>query len=69
MSGHRKEPKKILTAATEQNGTQVKFCYAMPNPNAEPMVPSHHSTCAHYYVDEGGWEMPKVCTESYMKSN
>ena len=24
---------------------------------------------AHYYDDEGGWEIPKVYTETYMKSN
>jgi hypothetical protein len=26
----------------------------------------HHSHC---YNDEGGWEMPKVYTETYMESN
>jgi hypothetical protein len=60
----RKEPKKILRAATEQKGSQVKFFYAMPTPYAQSIAPSHHSTCAHYYNDEGGWEMPKVCTET-----
>jgi hypothetical protein len=64
MSGHRKKPKKILTAATEPNGSQVKFCQAMPNPNAESMVPCHHSTCAHYYVVCTHYKiiMSTVCT-------
>ena len=30
---------------------------------------SLHPPCAHYYDDEGWREMPKVCTETYMKSD
>jgi hypothetical protein len=33
------------------------------------MVPSYPATGAHWYNDEGGWEIPKVCTDTYMKSN
>jgi len=60
ISACRKEPKKILTAATEQNGSQVKLYYVMPTPYAESIALSHPSTCAHYYIDEGGWEMHKL---------
>jgi hypothetical protein len=63
-----KEPKKALTAATEQNGSQVKFYYGMPTPYAESIALSLHPPSAHYN-DEGGREMPKVCTETYMKSD
>jgi len=62
----RKEPQKVLTAATEQNKLQVKFYHATPNPYAESIFPS---TCAHCNDDEGGREMPKVCTETYVKSD
>ena len=54
-----KEPKKALTAATEQNGSQVKFYYGMPTAYAESIAPSLHSPCAHYYDDEGGRELLK----------
>ena len=69
MSAHGKEPKNILTTATEQNRTRVKFFYGMPSPSTESISPSLPSTCAHYFVDEGGWDIPKVCTETYMKNN
>ena len=69
-SARRKEPKKILTAATEQNGSQVNFYYGAPTPYAESIAPSHHSTYAHYYDDEeDGWEMPNFYNETYMKGN
>ena len=60
MSACRKEPKKILAAATEQDVSQVKFYYVMPKPYAESIGLYHNSTCAHYYIDKGGWEMPKL---------
>jgi hypothetical protein len=41
----------------------------MPTPYAESIVLSHPSASAHYYADEGGWEMSKVCTETYMKTD
>jgi hypothetical protein len=59
----------ILTRATEQNRSQVKFYYGMSTCYTEVIALSLHSTCAHYFDDEGGWEMPKVCTETYMKNN
>ena len=65
----RMDPQKVLTAATEQNRSQVKFCYAVPTPYAESIALSLHPPCAHYYDDEVGREMPKVCTETYMKSD
>ncbi|XP_069668601.1 uncharacterized protein uif isoform X2 [Periplaneta americana] len=69
-SSRRKEPKKILTAATEQNGSQVNFYYGAPTPYAESIAPSHHSTYAHYYDDEeDGWEMPNFYNETYMKES
>jgi hypothetical protein len=52
-----------------QNVSHLKFSYRVPTPYAEPMVPSYPATCSHYCSDEGGWEMPKVYTDSYMKSN
>jgi len=57
-----------LTAATEQNRSQVKFYYGMSTPYAESISLSLPATCAHYLDEEGGWEMPKVCTETYMKN-
>lgn len=69
-STRRKEPKKILTAATDQNGSQVNFYYGAPTPYAESIAPSHHSTYAHYYDDEeDGWEMPNFYNETYMKGS
>nr|CAD7258137.1 unnamed protein product [Timema shepardi] len=67
-SARKKEPKKILTAATDQNGSQVNFYYGAQTPYAESIAPSHHSTYAHYYDDEeDGWEMPNFYNETYMK--
>ncbi|XP_063243609.1 sushi, von Willebrand factor type A, EGF and pentraxin domain-containing protein 1 isoform X2 [Bacillus rossius redtenbacheri] len=67
-SSRKKEPKKILTAATDQNGSQVNFYYGAQTPYAESIAPSHHSTYAHYYDDEeDGWEMPNFYNETYMK--
>lgn len=64
----KKEPKKMLTPATDQNGSQVNFYYGAPTPYAESIAPSHHSTYAHYYDDEeDGWEMPNFYNETYMK--
>ncbi|XP_052128948.1 sushi, von Willebrand factor type A, EGF and pentraxin domain-containing protein 1 [Frankliniella occidentalis] len=71
-SARRKEPKaaKILTQASEQNGSQVNFYYGAPTPYAESIAPSHHSTYAHYYDDEeDGWEMPNFYNETYMKES
>ncbi|KAK7873875.1 hypothetical protein R5R35_005737 [Gryllus longicercus] len=69
-SARKKEPKKILSAATEQNGSQVNFYYGAPTPYAESIAPSHHSTYAHYYDDEeDGWEMPNFYNETYMKES
>lgn len=66
----RKEPKKMLTPATDQNGSQVNFYYGAPTPYAESIAPSHHSTYAHYYDDEeDGWEMPNFYNETYMKES
>jgi len=42
MSGCRKEPKKILTEATEQNGSQVTFYYGIPTAYLESIAPSLH---------------------------
>merc|ERR1712213_94628 len=64
----RKTPEKILSAAAEQNGSQVNFYYGAPAPYAESIAPSHHSTYAHYYDDEeDGWDMPNFYNEGYMK--
>ena len=61
----RTSPEKILSAATEQNGSQVNFYYGAPAPYAESIAPSHHSTYAHYYDDEeDGWEMPNFYNET-----
>ncbi|XP_071439306.1 uncharacterized protein uif isoform X2 [Hetaerina americana] len=69
-SSRKKEPKKILTQASEQNGSQVNFYYGAPAPYAESIAPSHHSTYAHYYDDEeDGWEMPNFYNETYMKES
>ncbi|XP_046990617.1 sushi, von Willebrand factor type A, EGF and pentraxin domain-containing protein 1 [Schistocerca americana] len=69
-SAHKKEPKKILPAAADQNGSQVNFYYGAPTPYAESIAPSHHSTYAHYYDDEeDGWEMPNFYNETYMKES
>ena len=58
-------PEKILSAAAEQNGSQVNFYYGAPAPYAESIAPSHHSTYAHYYDDEeDGWEMPNFYNET-----
>lgn len=68
-ANRRKEPKKLLTPATDQNGSQVNFYYGAP-PYAESIAPSHHSTYAHYYDDEeDGWEMPNFYNETYMKES
>lgn len=69
-ANRRKEPKKLLTPATDQNGSQVNFYYGAPTPYAESIAPSHHSTYAHYYDDEeDGWEMPNFYNETYMKES
>merc|ERR1719507_2848855 len=39
----RKTPEKILSAAADQNGSQVNFYYGAPAPYAESIAPSHHS--------------------------
>nr|XP_022919679.1 sushi, von Willebrand factor type A, EGF and pentraxin domain-containing protein 1 isoform X1 [Onthophagus taurus] len=68
-ANRRREPKKLLTPATDQNGSQVNFYYGAP-PYAESIAPSHHSTYAHYYDDEeDGWEMPNFYNETYMKES
>lgn len=64
----RKDPKKMLTPAVDQTGSQVNFYYGAQTPYAESIAPSHHSTYAHYYDDEeDGWEMPNFYNETYMK--
>ncbi|XP_012280254.1 sushi, von Willebrand factor type A, EGF and pentraxin domain-containing protein 1 [Orussus abietinus] len=69
-SSRKKEPKKVFTPATDQNGSQVNFYYGAPTPYAESIAPSHHSTYAHYYDDEeDGWEMPNFYNETYMKES
>lgn len=69
-STKRKEPKKTLTPAIDQNGSQVNFYYGAHTPYAESIAPSHHSTYAHYYDDEeDGWEMPNFYNETYMKES
>ncbi|XP_077268738.1 sushi, von Willebrand factor type A, EGF and pentraxin domain-containing protein uif isoform X1 [Temnothorax americanus] len=69
-ASRKKEPKKMLTPATDQNGSQVNFYYGAPTPYAESIAPSHHSTYAHYYDDEeDGWEMPNFYNETYMKES
>ncbi|GBP19642.1 Fibropellin-1 [Eumeta japonica] len=66
----KKEPKKTLTPAIDQNGSQVNFYYGAHTPYAESIAPSHHSTYAHYYDDEeDGWEMPNFYNETYMKES
>jgi hypothetical protein len=53
-----------------QNGeghglTAILECHQpMQIPLLHPIIPR-----AHYYDDEGGWEMPKIYTELCMKSN
>jgi hypothetical protein len=48
----------------------VNICFlGVPPPYADSIALSHHSPFTHYCNDEGGWEMPKVYTETYMKSN
>lgn len=67
-SNKRKDPKKMLTPAIDQTGSQVNFYYGAQTPYAESIAPSHHSTYAHYYDDEeDGWEMPNFYNETYMK--
>lgn len=67
-STRKREPKKMLSPAADQNGSQVNFYYGAPTPYAESIAPSHHSTYAHYYDDEeDGWEMPNFYNETYMK--
>lgn len=67
-STKRKDPKKMLTPAIDQTGSQVNFYYGAHAPYAESIAPSHHSTYAHYYDDEeDGWEMPNFYNETYMK--
>ncbi|KAF7987305.1 hypothetical protein HCN44_003067 [Aphidius gifuensis] len=69
-STRKREPKKMITPATDQNGSQVNFYYGAPTPYAESIAPSHHSTYAHYYDDEeDGWEMPNFYNETYMKES
>ncbi|XP_058454733.1 uncharacterized protein LOC131432461 isoform X2 [Malaya genurostris] len=64
----RRDPKKILSPAADQTGSQVNFYYGAHTPYAESIAPSHHSTYAHYYDDEeDGWEMPNFYNESYLK--
>ncbi|XP_055635764.1 uncharacterized protein LOC129775276 isoform X1 [Toxorhynchites rutilus septentrionalis] len=64
----RRDPKKILSPAADQTGSQVNFYYGAHTPYAESIAPSHHSTYAHYYDDEeDGWEMPNFYNENYMK--
>jgi len=58
-----------LTTAKEQNISQVKFYYGMPTPYAESISLSLPSTCARHFDDEGEREIPKFCTETYMKNN
>lgn len=67
-AGRRKDPKKMLSPAVDQTGSQVNFYYGAHTPYAESIAPSHHSTYAHYYDDEeDGWEMPNFYNEGYMK--
>lgn len=67
-AGRKKDPKKMLTPAMDQTGSQVNFYYGAHTPYAESIAPSHHSTYAHYYDDEeDGWEMPNFYNETYMK--
>lgn len=68
-SNKKKDPKKMLSPAVDQTGSQVNFYYgAHTTPYAESIAPSHHSTYAHYYDDEeDGWEMPNFYNETYMK--
>lgn len=67
-STKRRDPKKMLTPAIDQTGSQVNFYYGAHTPYAESIAPSHHSTYAHYYDDEeDGWEMPNFYNETYMK--
>lgn len=69
-SNKKKEPKKTMTPAIDQNGSQVNFYYGAHTPYAESIAPSHHSTYAHYYDDEeDGWEMPNFYNETYMKDS
>jgi hypothetical protein len=49
--------------------SHLKFYYRVPTPYAESMVPFYPATFAHGYNDEGGWEIPRVYTDTYMKSN
>lgn len=67
-STRRRDPKKMLTPAIDQTGSQVNFYYGAHTPYAESIAPSHHSTYAHYYDDEeDGWEMPNFYNEAYIK--
>ncbi|KAL7042588.1 hypothetical protein ACKWTF_001212 [Chironomus riparius] len=67
-ASRRKDPKKMLSPAIDQTGSQVNFYYGAHTPYAESIAPSHHSTYAHYYDDEeDGWEMPNFYNEGYMK--
>ncbi|XP_073822904.1 sushi, von Willebrand factor type A, EGF and pentraxin domain-containing protein uif isoform X2 [Musca autumnalis] len=67
-STKRRDPKKMLSPAIDQTGSQVNFYYGAHTPYAESIAPSHHSTYAHYYDDEeDGWEMPNFYNETYMK--
>lgn len=67
---HKNLPKKMPEPAMDLSSSQTNFYYGAPQPYAESIAPSHHSTYAHYYDDDDdGWEMPNFYNETYMKGN
>uniref|UniRef100_A0A182Y3Y1 Notch n=1 Tax=Anopheles stephensi TaxID=30069 RepID=A0A182Y3Y1_ANOST len=69
-ANRKRDPKKIISPAADQTGSQVNFYYGAHTPYAESIAPSHHSTYAHYYDDEeDGWEMPNFYNETYLKDD
>lgn len=61
-------PKKMPEPTMDLSSSQTNFYYGAPQPYAESIAPSHHSTYAHYYDDDDdGWEMPNFYNETYMK--
>ena len=51
------------------NPQAANFYYGAPAPYAESIAPSQHSTYAHYYDDEEGWELPNFFNETHLKES
>ena len=71
LCGSQSPKKGLAGPGGLDNPAAVNFYYGSPAPYAESIAPSHHSTYAHYYDEEGeeGWEMPNFYNETYMKGS